>query len=95
MGNVSFDGFTRRASLVSLGAAGMAVLASPVTAAAKNKKKKKGDVNKRRKQQAADWLALIQAECPDPACLIAFGACAEPLKSCNFSGFITCFSGAV
>jgi hypothetical protein len=97
MESASFDALTRRFSRADLEAAGKAISGS-VSVARKNKRKKpKGDVNKRCKQQAADWISFITILCPDesqPQCE-AFIACAAPLEICNFSSFLTCLTDSL
>jgi hypothetical protein len=56
----------------------------------RNRNKNKGDVNKRCKQQAAEWTAFIQAECENDGCLERFLPCAEPLRTCNFTNYVDC-----
>jgi hypothetical protein len=93
---VTFDALSRRASLATLGAAGVAVLAMPTLADAKKKKKgkKKGDVNKRCKAQAETWVTFVETECgTGPECQ-EFIACGVPLRTCNFSAYFDCYLAA-
>lgn len=58
----------------------------------RNKNKNKGDVNKRCKQQAAEFIDFVAFLCgdePQPQCdeLIA---CAASLETCDFPGFLIC-----
>lgn len=96
MDPVSFDAVTRRASLTTLGAAGLvAAFAAPFGAEArKNKKKKKSDVNKFCKRQAGECLAVIIGLCDgDSGCLDALPCCTQ-LRTCNMSGFLSCVIAA-
>jgi hypothetical protein len=89
------NALTRRAIGMRPGAAGLHNVASPTAAAIKQggkRNKKKGDVNKRCKLQAKDWSTFVTTTCEgDPGCL-QFLTCAEPLKTCNFTDFIDCFT---
>lgn len=88
----AFDALTRRASLVTLGAAGLAALADPLTTAASKKKRKKGDVNKRCQQQVAAWTAFVPSICADGPNCEPLIACGVPLAVCDFTGFLVCLS---
>jgi len=91
MDDVTFDALSRRASLLTLGPAGVAALASPIAASAKKKKKKKGDVNKLCKKQVQPCLDFLTAACAgEPSCLAVLGCCSI-LGSCNTTQFLTCF----
>jgi hypothetical protein len=99
MNRVDFDALTRRAALATLGAAaiaGPAVLTDPIAGNAKKKKRKKGDVNnlQRCKQQAGAWIDFVPTFCGDGALCQELIACATPLKSCDFTGFLTCFGSS-
>jgi hypothetical protein len=87
---------TRRASLATLGTTAMAGLAGPITGDAKRKNRKKGDVNnlQRCKQQAGAWIDFVPTFCGDGAVCQELIACATPLKSCDFTGFLTCFGSS-
>lgn len=96
----TFDALTRRASLLTLGSAGLAALTLPRTAAAKknrkNRNKEKGDVNKLCKSQVGQCETFVTALCEDindPEC-VAVLACCAPLASCDFNGFIACLEAA-
>jgi hypothetical protein len=94
---VTFAAVSRRVSLLTLSAAGLAVANPSVTDAKKKGKKKKGDVNKRCKAQAEGWITLIEIECgpdTDPECQ-PFIACGEPLRTCNFTAFFDCYLAAI
>jgi hypothetical protein len=95
-----FDRMTRRASLMTLGAAGLAgftALARPVAADAKKKhKKKKADVNKLCKKQPGAWTSyLLTNGDGTPAQRQALNACGSKLGTCDFSGFWSCYVTAV
>ena len=90
----------RRASLMTLGAAGLKPVASSVAASAKKKqkkhgkkKRKPGDVNRRCTLQAEAWSTFVTTACAGDATCLEFVTCGEPLKTCNFTGFFTCFAG--
>lgn len=88
----AFDALTRRASLLALGAAGLASLGFPGAASAR-KKRKKGDVNALYKPQVSQCLAFFIPQCGATAsCLARFNLCCPRLGTCNFSGFNDCLS---
>ena len=93
----NFAALTRRASLVTLGGAGMGMMGNPSIGAAKKKKKrKKGQDTSGCKRQAQVWQTFIGLQCevnPEPACEDAL-ACSEPLETCNFTEFFSCFQAA-
>jgi hypothetical protein len=92
MDPVSFDALTRRASLVSAGATGLAALATPMLAEGKKKKKtKKGDVNKLCKQQVGECTDFLLPLCMgDPQCLVQVPICCEEFATCDSAGFLNC-----
>jgi hypothetical protein len=94
-----FDRMTRRASLMTLGAMGLAgftALTSRGAADARKKKKKKGDVNKLCKQQPGAWTSyLLTNGDGTPAQRQALNACGSQLGTCDFSGFWSCYLTAV
>ena len=91
MDHGSFDALTRRASLASLSAAGLASLVIPISAQAKKKKKKKFDVNKFCKQQVSQCETAVAVDCGgDPECIAATSLCCEELATCDFAGLFTC-----
>ncbi len=94
MESVSLDALTRRASLMALGAAGLAGLANSNIAGAK-KRKKKGDVNKLCKKQVGQCTTLLTAACGDQPTCPALVACCSSFGTCNATEFITCFNAAV
>lgn len=90
----TFDALTRRASLLTVGMAGLASLARPLTSAAKknrkNKNKKKGDVNKLCKTQVGQCETFINTFCQgQPGCADLLDCCSE-VGVCDFTGFIAC-----
>jgi hypothetical protein len=94
----SFDAFTRRAALLTLGSVGLGTLASPLAADAKkrnrkrNKNKNKGDVNKLCKTQVGQCETFINAQCdPEDQECAALLACCSELATCDFDGFVACF----
>lgn len=97
----TFDALTRRASLLTLGTAGLAALSLPLTGAArkknrKNRNKKKGDVNKFCKTQVEQCETFVLPLCEDindPECVEVLACCA-PLGSCDFDGFVACLEEA-
>jgi len=65
-----------------------------ITANARKNKRKKGDVNKRCKQQAAEWSAFVSTECSgDVSCEEALACTTAALSRCDFSGFLVCLGG--
>jgi hypothetical protein len=93
----SFDAFTRHASLISLGAAGMAAAAHPFAAAGKKKGKnrKKGDVNKLCKTQVEPCISIWMDTCgSDPLCQLTTQRCCQFFGTCDTTGFWTCLLGA-
>jgi hypothetical protein len=91
MDGIVFHTLARRGSLVSVGAAGLAALAKPITAGGKKKnKKKKGDVNTLCKQEVNDCLVTLTAACEDAPCVAAVQLCCPKLATCDFTGLINC-----
>jgi len=93
MDRVSFDALTRRASILTLGGAGLAGLATLMTPLATDAKKKRGrnvDVNKRCKQQVAEWTAFAPSLCSEGPDCDALIACGAQLATCDFTGFLVC-----
>lgn len=79
---------TRRASIMTLGVAGLSTAIPPL--AARDKKKKKGDVNKLCKPQTDQCEAIFTVGCNgNPECLASIRCC-ESLSTCDFNGFATC-----
>ena len=94
MNNGSFDALTRRASIVTLGAAGLAAtLGGSFTADAKKKggknKKKKTCTNPCPAQVASCTTALTNICAGDPGCQDSI-ACCSSLGTCDVSGFLAC-----
>jgi hypothetical protein len=92
MDHRSFAALTRRASLTTLSAAGVAALAAPRAGVTKKKrKKKKFDVNKLCKQQVDQCATAAAVDCAgDPECIAATNLCCQELASCDFAGLFTC-----
>jgi hypothetical protein len=89
MDDVSFDALTRRASLLTLGVAGLTGLAGSITADAK-KKNKKND-KKKCKKQVGQCTAFLMAVCAgDPNCQDSIDCCSS-VGSCNMTAFLGCF----
>lgn len=92
MDEASFDALTRRASLVTLGTAGLAAaLGGSFTADAKKKRgKNKKKSPDRCASQVAQCTTSITAFCSgEPTCLDSV-ACCPILENCDFTGFFTC-----
>lgn len=91
----SLNRLTRRASVLSLGVAGLGAAIPSLTAGAKDRKKKKGDANKRCKTQVASCKAFFTGQCGSqvnsPQCAVVLGCC-DALGTCNFSGLATCLA---
>lgn len=82
----SLPGLSRRASLLSLGLAGVAAL-TPRPLAAKKK------ANFRCKKQVGPCRSSITAVCEGPNCPVAIGCC-DSLANCNFTAFAACVNAA-
>ena len=98
MNDLHFDSLTRRASLTTLGVAGVAAFASPFTATAKRKHKnantKQAKTNtaiERCQTQVVQCTDFISAACAgDAACVAKHQPCCTFPGQCDFTGFITC-----
>lgn len=95
-----FDVLTRRASLMALGATGLAAFVSPIPTNASNKKRKRkgnrrnGDAGKLCKKQVEACAAFIREACGlDDGCVDEIDCCSI-LASCSFDGFLFCFDAA-
>jgi hypothetical protein len=86
----SFNALTRRATVMTLGAAGLGGLAAAIADA--KSKKKKGDVNKLCKTQIEPCELTLTGQCgEDPECIEAMTACCAILGTCNFTEMFACF----
>jgi hypothetical protein len=101
----SFDAITRRASLLTLGAAGLAALGLSSSTDArkrngngkrnnngkngKNRKQNKGKINARCKKQVGECEAFLTPQCEVENCAEIIACCAF-LGQCNVDGFFTC-----
>ena len=75
--------------LLKLGGKGRGAVGLSNVAAAKKKKKSKA--NKACKKQAQVWDLYVTIACEgDPVCLNAL-TCGDPLETCNFTEFFSCF----
>jgi hypothetical protein len=95
MGNRAFDALTRRASLLSLGVAGVGALAGPPTADAKKSKKSKIKKKARQKcqNQAGQCLAFLSVSCGnDTSCVASAQRCCPLVGNCDFAGFVACLA---
>lgn len=101
MDDVAFDTVTRRASLLSLGATGLAAaFAGPLAAGAKNKAKKKLRKKQLQKCQAqvGQCDAIFTTNCeassenPDELqeCLDTFLPCCALFSTCGFNAWRAC-----
>jgi hypothetical protein len=93
MNDVTFEALTRRASLLILGAAGAAALASPIAVDAKNKTKKKA--RKKCKKQVAPCITILtETNCGggDPDCIAQIQQCCQLVGTCDFTGFAACLA---
>ena len=91
MNRLPFDALTRRASLATLSAAVLAVLARPMAVNAK----KKDDKFKKCKKQVDDCTVRLLAGCDGtPAQCTAEAACCDDLKRCHFDSFMFCLAAA-
>lgn len=91
-------GISRRGSLMSLGVAGIAALASSVSGEAKKKSGKKNKKRKNKNPQPVDRCPAQVEPCADfldalcggrPECLDHSGCCAF-LETCDVNTFLTC-----
>jgi hypothetical protein len=100
MDDVAFDAVTRRASLVSLGLAGLAAfLADAITGEAKNKNKK---ITKKAKQKCqsqvgqctASYTVFCDNITDNPVdlqeCVDSYRPCCEFLADCDAGAFLNC-----
>jgi hypothetical protein len=93
MDAICFDVLTRRASVVSVGSAGLAALSIPIaTAGKKSKHKKKGDVNKLCEPQVEQCLAFFG---PDDCDSDSRCACCSFLGTCDITAFYDCLASAI
>jgi hypothetical protein len=95
MDDGSFDALTRRASLMKLGAAGLAAsLASPAIATAKKGGKKGKDKCKKQVGACRDGLAdlceVVFGIDNVEECVALFGPCCDFLKGCNTAQAFAC-----
>jgi hypothetical protein len=92
-----FYAMTRRASFITLGTAGLAALAHPITTdAKKNRKKNRNevDVNKLCKKQVGQCIDALTVTCEDdPECLEDVERCCPLLKDCDFEALFACGEG--
>ena len=101
MDDKAFETLTRRASMVVLGAAGLAAaFGGPLAGDAKNKAKKK--LKKKQLQQCQSQVeqcnAFFTDSCEESSnnpdelqeCLDLVLPCCEPLGVCSFNAFYTC-----
>src|SRR4051794_4698237 len=94
MNQAAFDivahGLSRRASLATLGAAGLAALAQPVATEAKKKKKAKNPCAK----QTQQCIDVATPTCSgDPDCEAAVEQCCQIAGVCEPLNFLVCFEG--
>lgn len=95
MNDRAFDTWSRRASLLTLGAAGLAGLAAPRATGAKKKGKKNGDKKCKKQVGAcrtglADLCEVVFGADDVAACLELFGPCCDFLKGCNTAQAFAC-----
>lgn len=94
----TFDRLTRRASLMALGTAGLAALATPVPPLAadakskkKNRKKKEKAISLQRcKKQVGPCTTLVTANCNQSEDCLKGVPCCEFLGRCDGIGFVSC-----
>jgi hypothetical protein len=91
------DGLTRRAALLTLGAAGLAGLrgSTATEAETRQRTKKKCDVEKLCKRQTGQCIDLLKPTCNgDPECEGFVKLCCPKFGKCDPVGFIACISPA-
>jgi hypothetical protein len=89
-----FDALTRRASLATLSAAGLAMLMAPFPGKAK-KKRNSNDEQKAKqkcKSQVGQCVNILTTLCgaDPPTCLQAQEQCCPIAGQCDFTGFLNC-----
>lgn len=94
-----FTALTRRASLLTLGAVGLASLAPTNAIHAKKKRRKKkrknGDIFKFCKKQVGQCLDFFLPSCEDDLiCQATVETCCPEVGQCDFTGFILCLDDA-
>ena len=92
-----FDGLTRRAAFLTLGAVGLAGLrGSPATEAENRTRNTKScDVEKLCKKQQRQCIDLLKPTCNgEPECEALIKLCCPALGNCDPVGFIACISPA-
>jgi hypothetical protein len=99
MDHVAFDTLTRRASLLTFSAAGMAAFIDPIAAGAKkNKGKNKrnnGDADNLKlcKKQVGQCLEFFEPRCAgNLACLARVEFCCPELGQCDLNDFFLCIN---
>lgn len=93
---------SRRASLLTLGAAGTVAAFAPLTADARKKKNRNKNqnkkVNKKARQKCQNQIEqcndLVIAQCGEEneECIAEGLVCCEFLSDCNFTGFLGCLT---
>jgi hypothetical protein len=91
MDHHAFAALTRRASLLSLGAAGVGALAGhlAVDAKKKNRSKIKKKARQKCQNQAGQCLAFLSVSCGnDTSCVVSAQLCCPLVGNCDFGGFV-------
>jgi len=98
MAHGAVGGFSRRASLVTLGTAGLAALTHPFTTEAKKRKKKRKtstgkQAEKKCKTQTGQCISAITPLCKgDAACLARIQNCCLIAGNCDPVGWLQCLN---
>src|SRR5215218_2088609 len=95
MSQAIFDGLTRRAALLTLGAAGLAGLRGSTATEAEDRQRnrKKCNVNKLCKRQVEQCIDVLKPTCDGgPECEAIVEFCCPSFGSCDPAGFIDCIS---
>jgi hypothetical protein len=85
---VSFDTITRRASLISLGAVGLATFAAD----AKKKKSASKKAKQKCQKQAGQCMATFASLTDDPSALAQVKGCCALAGNCDIVGFYYCLT---
>jgi hypothetical protein len=100
MNHDHFDALTRRASLLALGAAGLAAFVSPTSNARdkrkrRKKKRKNDDATKLCQKQVEACASFIRDNCGGEDGCVDEIDCCPILANCSFDGFLFCFDAAI
>ena len=93
MSELTIDALARLAAQMPAGARSAGRAQSLTATGNKKKDSAKKQAKKKCRQQGAQCQALVASRCEgDQACLDAKKGCCTFASTCNFSGFLVCFS---